>query len=176
MAAPLLRPKLHIPPVRPARVSRPRLIERLNAGLHRNLTLICAPAGFGKTTLLTEWIHSPYSLLPTSHSPLPTPLFAWLSLDDQDDEPSRFWTYLIAALQTVHADLGQEALRLLQTARPTPPQAALSPLVNQIAALPQLLPRQTSSSSWMTIISSPRRRSTKGSLSYWNTNRTTCTW
>jgi len=135
MAAPLLRPKLHIPPVRPARVSRPRLIERLNAGLHRNLTLICAPAGFGKTTLLTEWIHSPYSLLPTSHSPLPTPLFAWLSLDDQDDEPSRFWTYLIAALQTVHADLGQEALRLLQTPRPTPPQAALSPLVNQIAAL-----------------------------------------
>ena len=58
MATPLLTTKLYIPPVRPELMSRPRLIERLNAGLHRKLTLISAPAGFGKTTLLSEWIHS----------------------------------------------------------------------------------------------------------------------
>ncbi len=57
MSAPLLTTKLYIPPVRPGLVSRPRLIERLNAGLHRRLTLISAPAGFGKTTLVSEWTH-----------------------------------------------------------------------------------------------------------------------
>jgi LuxR family maltose regulon positive regulatory protein len=58
MPTPLLTTKLHIPPVRPELVTRPRLLERLNAGLHHKLTLISAPAGFGKTTLLSEWIHS----------------------------------------------------------------------------------------------------------------------
>jgi ATP/maltotriose-dependent transcriptional regulator MalT len=73
MTTPLLRTKLYIPPVRPELVSRPRLIERLNAGLHRKLTLISAPAGFGKTTLLSEWIHRRGGVTP----PLPVAWFRW---------------------------------------------------------------------------------------------------
>ena len=85
MAIPLLQTKLYIPPSRPEWVPRPRLIERLNAGLHRKLTLISAPAGFGKTTLISEWVAAQGRLV------------AWLSLDESDDLV-RFLTYLIAAL------------------------------------------------------------------------------
>ncbi|MDY7075453.1 MAG: hypothetical protein SXV54_00885 [Chloroflexota bacterium] len=83
---PLLQTKLYIPPVRPEMVSRPRLIERLNAGLDRKLTLISAPAGFGKTTLLSEWVTG-----------LDCPV-TWLSLDPADDDPGRFFAYLTAAV------------------------------------------------------------------------------
>ena len=69
MSTPLLTTKLYIPPVRPELVPRPRLIERLNAGLHRKLTLISAPAGFGKTTLLSEWIHRRGGVTPPLKSP-----------------------------------------------------------------------------------------------------------
>jgi LuxR family maltose regulon positive regulatory protein len=75
------------PPTRPELISRPRLIERLNAGLHRKLTLISAPAGFGKTTLLSEWINQ--SPIPNTQSPK----FAWLSLDEADNDPARFLAY-----------------------------------------------------------------------------------
>ena len=100
MATPLLTTKLYILPVRPELVSRPRLIERLNAalvlddkyrGLHRKLTLISAPAGLGKTTLLSEWITG-------CGRPV-----AWVSLDKDDNAPTRFWAYCIAALQRVQA-------------------------------------------------------------------------
>jgi LuxR family maltose regulon positive regulatory protein len=91
MTTPLLQTKLYIPPVRPELVSRPRLIEQLNAGLHRKLTLLSSPAGFGKTTLLSEWVGS-------CGRPV-----AWLSLDEGDNDPTRFWAYFIAALQTVRA-------------------------------------------------------------------------
>ena len=74
MSAPLLTTKLYIPPARPELVSRPRLIERLNAGLHRKLTLVSAPAGFGKTTLLSEWVAG-YG---------PRTRVAWLSLNESD--------------------------------------------------------------------------------------------
>jgi len=77
----LLRTKLFIPRPRPNLVSRPRLIERLNAGLEKKLTLIAAPAGYGKTTLLSEWI-------PTSPH-----CVTWLSLDEGDNDPTQFWTY-----------------------------------------------------------------------------------
>ena len=101
MTTPLLQTKLYIPPIRPdpstalrtGLVSRPRLIERLNAGLHRKLTLISAPAGFGKTTLLSKWVHRletrffPKNLV--SGPPLPV---AWLSLDEGDNDPG--WTPL----------------------------------------------------------------------------------
>ena len=89
MTRPLLTTKLYIPPIRPELVSRPRLIERLNAGLHRKLSLISAPAGFGKTTLVSEWV---------ARSERPA---AWLSLDGGDNDFTRFLTYFVAALQTL---------------------------------------------------------------------------
>jgi LuxR family maltose regulon positive regulatory protein len=97
MPAPLLFTKLYIPPPRSKIVLRPRLIERLNEGLQRKLTLISAPAGFGKTTLVCEWI--------ATLTPGPSPSgrgegvrAAWLSLDEGDNDPARFLTYLVAAL------------------------------------------------------------------------------
>ena len=91
MPAPILATKLYIPPPRPEIVLRPRLIERLNEGsvAGRKLTLISAPAGFGKTTLVSEWVAS-------CGRPV-----AWLSLDEGDNDPIRFLTYFIAALQTI---------------------------------------------------------------------------
>src|ERR1700693_245601 len=95
MPTPILATKLYIPPLRPNVVSRPRLIERLNKGLHGKLTLIAAPAGFGKTTLVSAWVEG---------IERPT---AWLSLDEGDNDPTRFLTYLVAALRTIAATLGE---------------------------------------------------------------------
>lgn len=81
---PLLTTKLYIPPVRPNLVPRPRLIERLTAGLHRKLTLVSAPAGFGKTTLLSEWASQRISESANGRA------VAWLSLDEGDNDPARF--------------------------------------------------------------------------------------
>src|SRR5258708_34311646 len=86
---PILATKLYIPPLRPNVVIRPRLLERLNEGLHRNLTLISAPAGFGKTTLVSEWVVG---------CQRPT---AGLPLNEGDNNPTRFLPYLVAALQTL---------------------------------------------------------------------------
>jgi LuxR family maltose regulon positive regulatory protein len=92
----LLTTKLYIPPVRPELMPCSRLLERLDAGLHRKLTLISAPAGFGKTTLLSEWIHR-RSAVP---APVPVPLqVAWLSLDEGDNDPAHFLACFIAAIQ-----------------------------------------------------------------------------
>lgn len=154
-ADPLLLTKLYAPRLRTHRVSRPRLLARLNQGLTQGkLTLISAPTGFGKTTLLSEWLHSksgvgsreygvwsreyevrnrdytPYSLL---HTPFKV---AWLSLDKDDNDPVRFWTYVIAALQTIHAPAGESSLTLLQAAQPFPLEAALTALVNELMTLP----------------------------------------
>src|SRR5439155_2448038 len=82
---PILATKLYIPRLRPNVVSRPRLIERLNEGLHRKLTLIAAPAGFGKTTLISEWVEG---------IERPRTRTAWLSLDEGDSDPTLFLTYL----------------------------------------------------------------------------------
>ena len=108
MATPLLITKLYIPPVRPELVSRPRLIERLNTGLHRKLTLVSAPAGFGKTTLLSKWAAGCGRSV------------AWVSLDKGDNDPARFWAYFVAALQALQADaaepaVGEAALAMLQS-------------------------------------------------------------
>jgi LuxR family maltose regulon positive regulatory protein len=124
LSAPFLSTKLYIPPARPMLVSRPRLTERLDAGLHRKLTLISAPAGFGKTTLLSEWVAG-------SERPV-----AWVSLDEDDSDPARFLTYLIAALQTIEADVGKGALSALQSPQPPPTEAMLAALINEIAAIP----------------------------------------
>jgi ATP/maltotriose-dependent transcriptional regulator MalT len=103
---------------------RPRLIERLNEGMHRRLTLICAPAGFGKTTLLSEW---------ATGCERPS---AWLSLDEGDNEPTRFLSYFVAALQSVAADIGVGVLGALQSPQPPPTESILADLINEIAAVP----------------------------------------
>jgi LuxR family transcriptional regulator, maltose regulon positive regulatory protein len=121
----LLKTKLHIPPTRAELVSRPRLIERLQAGLDGKLTLISAPAGSGKTTLLSEWATELRGRV------------AWLSLDPADNDEARFWTYAMAALQMVQVGLLQDALQLLQAPRQPATQAILTMLLNEVAALPQ---------------------------------------
>ena len=121
---PILATKLYIPPLRPNVVSRPRLIERLNEGLHRKLTLISAPAGFGKTTLVSEWL---------AGGARPT---AWLSLDDQDNDPTRFLTYLVAALQTIAPTIGEGVLGALQSPQPPPTEAILTALLNDLTTIP----------------------------------------
>ena len=108
MSTPILVTKLYIPPPRPGVVPRPRLIERLNEGLHRKLTLISAPAGFGKTTLVSEWV---------AGCGRPT---AWLSLDEGDNDPARFLTYLVAALQTIAPTIGAGVLGVLHVPAATP--------------------------------------------------------
>lgn len=139
----LLSTKLYVPPVRPELVSRPRLTERVNEGATRKLTLISAPAGFGKTTLLSEWAAD--LRLPIADFRLGTDSdsienrVAWVSLDKDDSDPARFWAYFVAALQTVQADVGQAALAMLQSPQPPPMEAVLTPLISEIAAVPDLL-------------------------------------
>ena len=114
-SAPILATKLYIPPPRPKVVLRPRLIERLNEGLSAGrtpgVTLISAPAGFGKTTLVSEWVAT--SLCPCKGER--GTVTAWLSLDEGDSDPARFLTYLVAALQTIAPNLGEGVLEVLQT-------------------------------------------------------------
>jgi LuxR family maltose regulon positive regulatory protein len=124
VTTPLLTTKLYIPPIRPELVSRPRLTGRLNAGMTYKLTLVSAPAGFGKTTLLSEW--SQQSAFPV----------AWVSLDTDDRDPARFWAYFIAALQTVQPELGRAILAAFQSPQPPPVEVVLTALINEIAAIP----------------------------------------
>jgi LuxR family maltose regulon positive regulatory protein len=131
MSPPLLRTKLFVPPVRPGLVSRPRLVERLNEGLPQDdhafgckLTLISAPAGFGKTTLLSEWVQQSGIAV------------AWLSLDQEDNDPARFLTYVIAALRTIpdlsDAELGRSALADAESLQPQAIESVLTALINDV--------------------------------------------
>ncbi len=124
LTAPLLSTKFYIPPARPEFVPRPRLIERLDGGLPRKLTLISASAGFGKTTLLSEWVTG-------CKRPV-----AWLSLDEGDNDPTRFLAYLISALQTIAANIGQGVSGALQSPQPPPPEMILTALLNEITTIP----------------------------------------
>src|SRR5256714_8006750 len=126
MPTPILATKLYIPPLRPNVVIRPRLIERLNEGLHRKLTLIAAPAGFGKTTLVSEWVEG---------IERPRARTAWLSLDEGENDPARFLTYLVAALQTIAATIGEGVLGALQSPQPPPPEAILTALLNDLTTI-----------------------------------------
>jgi ATP/maltotriose-dependent transcriptional regulator MalT len=139
MSTPTLATKLYIPPLRRKVVLRPRLVERLNEGLSAGckVTLISASAGFGKTTLVSEWVDG-------CGRPV-----AWLSLDEGDNDPVRFLTYLVAALQTlalrsprrgsggegIAAKLGAGVLGALQSPEPPPAEALLTALINEIAAI-----------------------------------------
>jgi LuxR family maltose regulon positive regulatory protein len=125
MPAPLLFTKLYIPPSRPNIVPRPRLIDQLNEGLAmgRKLTLISASAGFGKTTLVSEWIAS-------CGRPV-----AWLSLDENDKEPVRFLIYLTRALHNISPNLGVGILDTLQSPQSPPIESILTALLNEIAII-----------------------------------------
>jgi LuxR family maltose regulon positive regulatory protein len=129
MSTPILATKLYAPQPRPNVVLRPCLIERLDEGLQSRLILVSAPAGFGKTTIVSEWTAGCKRLEPAVRP-------AWLSLDEGDSDSVRFLAYLVAALQTVAADVGQGVLGMLQSPQPPPTESMLSTLVNEIAALP----------------------------------------
>ena len=132
----LLQTKLHVPRLRPFLVPRPHLIKALNQGLAGKLTLISAPAGFGKTTLVSSWIDTLQTENATL-SPLSTQI-AWLSLDKNDHVPARFLSYIIAALQRVDPHIGVSARSMLQ-ASPLPVPTLLTALLNDIAARPDPL-------------------------------------
>lgn len=125
----MLATKLYVPPFRANGVPRPRLSERLDGGLLGKLTLVSAPAGFGKTTMVGEWAAGCHRLEPEVR-------LAWLSLDEEDGDPARFLTYLVAALQTVAADVGEGVLDTLQSHQPPPTESMLSTLLNEVATLP----------------------------------------
>jgi LuxR family maltose regulon positive regulatory protein len=131
---PLLQTKLYIPPNRPELVSRQRLVERLDTGLHRKLTLVSAPAGFGKTTLVGDWVNRLRSK--AANKDRPGCGAAWLSLDHDDNDPARFLAYLIASSRTIEGNLGRGALSALQSPQPPPAETVVTALINEIAALP----------------------------------------
>jgi LuxR family transcriptional regulator, maltose regulon positive regulatory protein len=146
MSTPILTTKLYMPPPRPNAVLRSRLIARLNAGMHRKLTLIAAPAGFGKTTLVSAWLAARTEdrglrteAVSSSLSPQPSALsirVAWLALDEADNDSTRFLTYLVAALQRVAADIGAGMSGMLQSAQPPPTELILTTLLNDMSTLP----------------------------------------
>ena len=121
----LLATKLHHPSIPPKRVQRPHLIQRLNEGLEsgRQVTLVSAPAGFGKTTCISEWARA-----------LDRPV-TWLSLDAEDDDPGRFFTYLVAALQKVNDELGREIQGVLRAGQLPPIEVINTTLINDILDL-----------------------------------------
>jgi len=120
----LLATKLYIPQSRSKLVPRPNLTERLNEGITSELTLISAPAGYGKTTLLSEWINQ---------SEIPV---AWISLDKGDSDPVQFLIYLVAALQKIEPSIGNATLAILQSPQPPPIVSVITNLLNEIIAIP----------------------------------------
>ena len=147
-SAPILATKLYIPPPPPKVVARTRLIERLDAGLASGrtpgMTLISAPAGFGKTTLVSEWVShfrfpiDDFGVDASEAKSIKNPRAAWLSLDGGDSDPVRFLTYLAAALRMIAPNIGEGLLEVLQAAQSQSPPAEsiLTALLNEITTVP----------------------------------------
>ena len=131
MSPSLLTTKLTVPTLRPNLVPRPRLVQRLEEGRRwgRRLTLVSAPAGYGKTTLVVEWIHG-------WDDAAGRPQVAWLALDRGDNDTARFFAYLVAALQTVEPGLGRVVTGLLQAPRLPAIDVLVTELINDVAASP----------------------------------------
>lgn len=125
MPGPMLETKLHIPRRRRGLVARPRLSERLSPAAESALTLVSAPAGFGKTTLLAEW---------TAAATADGRSVAWLTLDQRDNDPALFWTYLVGALRTAAPEVGASALSLLQSPQ-VPIEEILATLLNDLGSV-----------------------------------------
>jgi len=119
----LLTTKLYIPQLSINLVPRLRLYKHLDEGLTRKLTLVSAPAGFGKSTLVSSWLFE-------SDQPV-----AWLSLDHGDNDPVRFWTYFIAAIQTIHQEIGVEACQIVSAPQLRSPEPVVISLINDISQL-----------------------------------------
>ena len=128
----ILKTKLYPPPRQAALVARGHLHYILHTGLSRKLTLLSAPAGFGKTTLVSNW-------LPEQGCP-----FAWLSLDDEDNDPTRFWTYVVAALQTVRPELGMSVHEMLEAPQSPPLEALVGALINEVMSQEETQPHAES--------------------------------
>jgi len=121
----MLLTKLHIPSTSEDLVHRAGLFERLNDGLNRKLILISAPAGFGKTTIISDWIH---------HCEIPT---AWFSLDKGDNDPAIFLSYIISGIQNIRKEFGQSALELLKSPKEPNSESITSLLINDILSINQ---------------------------------------
>ncbi len=130
----LLSTKLYIPLTRPEFVHRPRLVEQLIQGLQRKLTLVSAPAGFGKTMLVSEWVHKIQADTPEDNQILNK--VAWLSLDEGDNDFTRFLAYFIAALQSVAENVGNGVLSMLKSPQLPPIESVLTALLNDLATIP----------------------------------------
>ena len=126
MSSCLLPSKLFIPPANKNLIPRPRLVQILNDALEQDchIILVSAPAGYGKTTLVTEWLRGVQAKT------------AWLSLDKADNDPTRFLTYLINALQQVDPSIGRASQAMLQSPQPLPPEALITPLIHDITNIP----------------------------------------
>jgi len=151
MFAPIVATKLYIPQIRTELVQRPRLLEQLYSHDYAKFTLISAPAGFGKTTLVSSWIHdiatssngfqvnsnvsatttTPYTFT-IAHG---KPTIVWLSLDEHDNTPSYFWSYLLAALQKIDPTIGQNMAELLQTSHSVALESLMSSLINDLVTI-----------------------------------------
>lgn len=123
---PLIATKFFIPRARPDLVQRLRLIEHLNEGLKRKLTIVAATAGSGKTTLLSAWCDSALG------ARIPA---AWLSLDEDDNDPTRFWAYLIRSLGTIKEGVDEHPLSLLVSPNPPPIESVVTALINELAGI-----------------------------------------
>lgn len=129
MSIPILTTKLYVPPVRPDWVPRQRLIKRLDQELRRKLTLVRAPAGYGKTTLITTWLHGLGERLKV------TPRVAWLSLEEEENDLARFLSYFVSAWQKVEQGVGQSILPLLDMPQLSAPSYLMTLLINDLANL-----------------------------------------
>jgi len=121
----MLLTKLHIPPAGNNVVHRSELFEKLNSGLSRKLILVSAPAGYGKTTLISDWI---------SQNKIPA---AWLSLDNSDNDPAVFLGYVISGIQSIHQNFGKSTLRLLNSPNPPSVESITSLLINEVLNINQ---------------------------------------
>ncbi|BDM79738.1 MalT transcriptional regulator family protein [Acaryochloris marina] len=133
MPTPILATKLYIPLPRPEVVSRARLIDYLQGGLNRKFILVSAPAGFGKSTLVSDWV-SNYADEPSSSDNCTV---TWLSLDEEDNDLQRFLSYVIAALRKISSNFGESVLAALQSPQPLSTENILTVLLNEITTIPE---------------------------------------